>query len=205
MRGRNKPWADAFIQEHENLILKDKYWNDQKETFLEIGMGKGDFILQSCQYFPEVFHIGVEVNKSIFALAMKKIVNTGEFVNLRLLNVDAVYLNDSILDHSIDKIFLNFSDPWPKKRHAKRRLVAPSYLNIYEKLLKNNGQIVFKTDNLALFEYGLQSFKEKNYAIHALDYDYQTLKGDFLTEYEVRFRNLKQPIYRCVVTISKEE
>ncbi len=205
MRGRNKPWADQFILDHADYLYHQEtsFLNNQ-ETYLEVGIGKGDFIIQSCQYYPHVNHIGVELNKSVFAIALKKIVNTN-IENVKLLQVPAAQLVELIPHHSISKIFLNFSDPWPKSGYKKRRLVHPFHLQIFEQLLKKDGQIAFKTDNLMLFEFGLESFKERNYEIVELSYDYQTIPGDFISEYEARFRSLNQPIYRCVIKINSKE
>ena len=205
MRGRNKPWADQFISDNQHYIYKKNEIVDKnREIYLEIGMGKGDFIIQSSKYFSDVLHFGVELNKSIFAIALKKIANE-EIENLKILNVPAINLLDYFAEHSISKIFLNFSDPWPKARHEKRRLVHPKHLELFEKLLVSDGKIVFKTDNLKLFEYGLEMFKQRNYTIEFLEYDYNTIEGDFVSEYEARFRSLNQPIYRCVASIVKKE
>lgn len=204
MRGRNKPWADAFILEHANYLLENKNYKFDKPTYLEIGIGKGDFIIQSRKYYQDVFHIGIEVNKSIFALALKKIVEVDNLDNIALLNIDATNILDYIPLNSIDKIFLNFSDPWPKKRHAKRRLVSSRYLKIFKQILKSSGQIVLKTDNKNLMEYAKECFDEENFI--CVDYfdDYQTVEGDFVSEYETRFRSLNQPIYRIIVKFEKE-
>ena len=205
MRGRNKPWADQFISDNQHYIYKKNEIVDKnREIYLEIGMGKGDFIIQSSKYFSDVLHFGVELNKSIFAIALKKIANL-EIENLKILNVPAINLLDYFAEHSISKIFLNFSDPWPKARHEKRRLVHTKHLELFEKLLVSDGKIVFKTDNFKLFEYGLEMFKQRNYTIEFLEYDYNTIEGDFVSEYEARFRSLNQPIYRCVASIVKKE
>ena len=207
MRGRNKPWADQFIKEHPQYIYqKDTKINQDSEIYLEIGMGKGDFIIQSCKYYPQILHLGIELNKSIFAIALKKIVQE-EISNLYVMQLPAAMLLDYLKPHSISKIFLNFSDPWPKKRYYKRRLVHPNHLIIFEQLLKENGQIIVKTDNRSLFEYGLENFKERGYQLDQIDYQYQTIQGDFVSEYEARFRLLNQPIHRCVATVNfkKEE
>ena len=204
MRGRKKPWAGEFILQHQDYIYNpEKDFINQNKTYLEVGMGKGDFIIASCKYSPDINHIGVELNKSVFAIAMKKIVNEN-LNNIKLLNVAALNLLDYIKLHSINRIYLNFSDPWPKSGYQKRRLVHPIHLEIFEKLLETDGEILFKTDNLKLFEYGLEIFNQRNYEIVFLSYDYQLIEGDFLTEYEKHFRSLNQPIYRCVFKIRKE-
>ncbi len=201
MRGRNKPWAKDFIIAHNDLIYDKEEVLSQPLT-LEIGIGKGDFLVANAKANPNYIHIGVEINTSIFAIAMKKVVNEN-LKNVRLLNLKAMDLLTSIPENSIEKIYLNFSDPWPQNGYRKRRLVHPLHLEVFEKLIIDKGELVFKTDNLALFEMGVNNFKIRNYEIEYLSYDYQTVPGDFVTEYEAKFRALNQPIYRVVVKINK--
>ena len=109
-------------------------------------------------------------------------------------------------DHSIDTIYLNFSDPWPKKRHAKRRLTFKTFLDSYRRILKNNGQIIMKTDNLDLFDFSIESFKENNYDLEVIDYDYAfNDEVDVMTEYESYFRNLHTPIKRLIAKVGKKD
>lgn len=201
MRGRNKPWAKDFIAEHDNLIYKSDENIADKMT-LEVGIGKGDFIVANAKANEDTLHIGVELNTSIFAIAMKKIVNN-DLKNIRLLNAKALDLPSHIAEGSISKIYLNFSDPWPQNGYRKRRLVHPIHLEVFEKLLMDGGEIAFKTDNLNLFEMGVNNFKIRNYEILFLEYNYQLIDGDFITEYESRFRALNMPIYRVVAKINK--
>lgn len=202
MRGRNKPWAKDFILAHEGLIYNP---NEEvnKELTLEIGIGKGDFIVANAKENTDNLHIGVELNTSIFAIAMKKVVNE-DLSNIRLLNIKALDLVNYIKEGSISKLYLNFSDPWPQNGYRKRRLVHPIHLEVFEKFIKDGGQIIFKTDNLGLFEMGVKNFKIRNYQIDFISYDYQTVKGDYVTEYESKFRALNMPIHRIVATINKD-
>ena len=202
MRARKKKWALPFIEEHQELLYNKDEKLDLPVT-LEIGIGKGDFILQHAKDKQDQIHIGVEINTSIFAIAMKKIVNEG-LTNIRLLNADAIKLNEYINNESVDELYLNFSDPWPQNGYRKRRLVHPVHLNVFESLLKNNGSIFFKTDNLQLFEMGVKNFKERNYQISFLSYDYNTVNGDYISEYEARFRSQGLPIYRIVGKVNKD-
>ncbi len=203
MRGRNKPWAKDYIAANENLIYqKDNIIT--KPLTLEIGIGKGDFICQNAIANLDYQHIGIEVNTSIFAVAMKKIVNN-KIENISLLNIDASKIEEFINPESIEKLYLNFSDPWPQNGYRKRRLVHPIFLEKFEKLLINNGQILFKTDNLQLFEMGVKNFKERNYHFEFLSYDYQTVPGDFVSEYEAKFRLQGMKIYRAVITVDKSD
>lgn len=199
MRGRNKPWAKEFIAAHSDLIYhKDEIIN--KPLTLEVGIGKGDFIIANAKENEDFMHIGVELNTSIFAISLKKIVNN-EINNIRLINGKALDLPQLLNEHSINKLYLNFSDPWPQNGYRKRRLVHPLHLEVFEKLLVDGGEIIFKTDNLALFEMGVNNFKIRNYEITFLSYDYQTIPGDFVSEYEAKFRALNQPIYRIVAKV----
>ncbi len=201
MRGRNKPWANDFILAHQELIFnKDEKINMPKT--LEVGIGKGDFIIKNAIANKDYLHIGVELNTSIYAIAMKKIVNEG-LTNIRLLNVKALDLLNYIDEKSIDKLYLNFSDPWPQNGYRKRRLVHPLHLEIFEKLLIDGGTILFKTDNLPLFEMAVKNFNVRNYEILFVSYDYQTVSGDFVSEYEAKFRANGDKIYRIVAKINK--
>ena len=193
MRGRNKPWAKDFIEEHSALIYSVEEENKLPLT-LEVGIGKGDFIVANAKDNLDYLHIGVELNTSIFAIAMKKIVNE-DIKNIRLLNVPAKDLTTLINKESISKLYLNFSDPWPQNGYRKRRLVHPLHLEVFENLLKDNGELIFKTDNFKLFEMAVNNFKVRNYEITFLSYDYQTVEKDYVSEYEARFRALGQPIH----------
>lgn len=201
MRGRNKPWANDFILAHQELVFnKDEKINMPKT--LEVGIGKGDFIIKNAIANKDYLHIGVELNTSIYAIAMKKIVNEG-LSNVRLLNVKALDLLNYIEEQSIEKLYLNFSDPWPQNGYRKRRLVHPLHLEIFEKLLIDGGTILFKTDNLPLFEMAVKNFNVRNYDILFVSYDYQTVSDDFVSEYEAKFRANGDKIYRIVAKINK--
>ena len=201
MRGRNKPWANDFILAHQELVFnKDEKINMPKT--LEVGIGKGDFIIKNAIANKDYLHIGVELNTSIYAIAMKKIVNEG-LTNIRLLNVKALDLLNFIDEQSIEKLYLNFSDPWPQNGYRKRRLVHPLHLEIFEKLLVDGGTILFKTDNLPLFEMAVKNFNVRNYEILFVSYDYQTVSDDFVSEYEAKFRANGDKIYRIVAKINK--
>lgn len=201
MRCRNKKWAKGFIEKHKYLVY-DKELIDNRHKTLEVGIGKGSFIIANAQYNPDILHIGVEMNMSIYAMAMKKIVITG-LENIRLLNINANTLSNYIDNDSVDIIYLNFPDPWPRKGDFKKRLVHTTFLDIFEKLLVNNGQIRIKTDNKQLFDMGIQNFSERQYTLECVDYDYKHADDDFITEYEIRFREQQCPIYRAVARINK--
>ena len=170
-------------------------FNNNYPIYIEIGMGKGDFILENAIKYPNINFIGIEKFDSIIALAIKKI-EKYELNNLKLIRMDANDINN-IFDHEIDKIYLNFSDPWPKERHAKRRLTSDVFLHKYDILFKKNRVIEFKTDNRNLFEYSLISFNNNGYKIIdiSLDLHHSNYENNIMTEYERKFSSLNNCIY----------
>ncbi|MCD5323910.1 MULTISPECIES: tRNA (guanosine(46)-N7)-methyltransferase TrmB [Pontibacillus] len=209
MRLRNKPWADDFMRENNHVVVEEPFskkdkWNDEfkedQPLHLEIGSGKGAFISGMGKQHPEVNFIGIERVKSVIVGALRKVLDA-DVSNVRLLNVDASDLRDLFGDNEVDQIYLNFSDPWPKSRHEKRRLTFHTFLEQYEAVLKPNGQIVMKTDNQHLFEYSLMSFSQYGCKIEEVNLDLHGLEDPYnvMTEYEEKFSNKGQPIYRCRV------
>ena len=172
-----------------------KLFNNDNPIYIEIGMGKGDFILENAIRYPNINFVGIEKYDSIMALAIKKI-EKNDLNNLKLIRMDALNI-DSVFNKEIDKLYLNFSDPWPKERHAKRRLTSPNFLNKYTKLFKNNVVIEMKTDNRLLFEYSLISFNESGYLIKeiSLDLHNSNHENNIMTEYEKKFSSLNNRIY----------
>ena len=209
MRARFNPKAieelnafDRFIKQKEEIqkIITD---NKDKKIFLEIGMGKGDFITQMATLDRENIYIGVEVSPPILALAVKKLKRyeeeNGRLDNIYFMSFDAITIAEVFEENQIEKIYLNFSDPWPKKKHAKRRLTNEKFLKEYEKVLKKNGQIEFKTDNRGLFEYSLVCLQ--NYGLKFNEVYLDLHKTDIFnveTEYEKKFSPYG-PIYKIVV------
>lgn len=210
MRTRFNPKAieqlnvfDRYIKDKETIqnILKN---NKDKKIYLEIGMGKGDFITQLAKLDKDNIYIGVEVSPPVLALAVKKLQRYEEDENIKIDNVyfmsfDAITISDIFEEHQIEKIYLNFSDPWPKKKHAKRRLTNEKFLTEYKKVIRENGQIEFKTDNRGLFEYSLVSLQ--NYGLKFIEVYLDLHKTDVFnieTEYERKFSPYG-PIYKIVV------
>lgn len=171
-----------FVNNPENYIGKwNTYFQNNNPIYIEIGMGKGQFIIENAKRYPNINFIGIEKYDSILALALKKI--NIELPNLVILRLDAFNI-DSIFKEEIDTIYLNFSDPWPKKRHAKRRLTSEVFLNKYDKIFKGLKVIEQKTDNDDLFLYSLEMFKNHKYIIIKKSRNYfDTIK----TEYESKF------------------
>ena len=210
MRTRFNPKAieqmnafDRYIKDKEAIqSILDK--NKEKKIFLEIGMCKGDFITSLSQLDKDNIYIGVEVSPPVLALAVKKLQRYEEENNIRIDNLyfmsfDAIELSSIFNEGQIEKIYLNFSDPWPKKKHAKRRLTNEKFLEQYKKVLKEHGQIEFKTDNRELFEYSLVSMQ--NFGLKFIEVYLDLHKTDIFniqTEYEKKFSPFG-PIYKIVV------
>jgi tRNA (guanine-N7-)-methyltransferase len=210
MRTRFNPKAIEEMNEFDRYI-KDKDTiqniikaNKGKKVYLEIGMGKGDFITQLCQLDKDNIYIGIEVSPPVLALAIKKLKRYEEENNIRLDNLyfmseDAATLSEIFEEHQIEKIYLNFSDPWPKKKHTKRRLTHENFLNVYKEILREHGEIEFKTDNRGLFEYSLVSMQNYGLRFKEVYLDlHQTDVFNIETEYEKKFSPFG-PIYKIIV------
>ena len=171
-------------------------------------MGKGDFIYENARQFPEINFVGIEKYPSVLAAAINKINAREEKVNnLRLMHYDAIELHQVFEKDEVDKIFLNFSDPWPKKKHAKRRLTSETFLPIYQNILKRDGELILKTDNRTLFEYSLISFQQFGLQFEDVCLDLHHSDGyedNIQTEYERKFSPFG-PIYRIVTKFKGDE
>lgn len=191
VRGANEIIINGTYYVSEPSLYKGK-WNhvfgNDNPIYIEIGMGKGDFIIENAIRYPDINFIGIEKFDSVIVRAIQKS-NELELNNLKIIRMDANKLGD-IFDREIDLIYLNFSDPWPKDRHAKRRLTSPIFLNIYDGVFKNENNIVMKTDNLDLFNYSLESLSLNGYEIMYKTNDLDCLNEDnIMTEYEKKFHN----------------
>ncbi|MCM3002841.1 tRNA (guanosine(46)-N7)-methyltransferase TrmB [Priestia koreensis] len=209
MRLRNKPWAKDRIAENPQYVVPNpeshkgnwsKVFGNDNPIHIEVGTGKGQFLVGMAKQNPDVNYIGIELFESIIVVALDRLIEE-ELPNLKLLNVDAATLNDIFGKNDVDRVYLNFSDPWPKNRHAKRRLTYKTFLKRYEDLLVDGGEIHFKTDNQGLFEYSLTSFSEYGLLLKyvSLDLHKSDFEGNVMTEYEEKFSNAGQRIYRCEV------
>lgn len=211
MRLRNNPKAYDIMAENSELVILDpvSYKGKFKDVFeqqhplhIEIGMGKGDFIYEMARRNPDINFIGIEKFPSVIAAAINKINQKEKLNNLRLMHYDAIQLNDIFAKNEVDHIYLNFSDPWPKKRHAKRRLTSHAFLDVYKNILIDNGQIEFKTDNRGLFEYSLVSVNQypMNLEYVSLDLHHSPeMENNVMTEYEKKF-SVNGPIYKMIVS-----
>lgn len=165
---------------------------------LELGTGKGAFISAISRIYPHVNYVGIERVPEILYAAANKVLEAG-WGNIRLVMLDAEMLPACFAPGEIARIYLNFSDPWPKARHEKRRLTHPRFLHLYKSLLPRGGEIHLKTDNGDFFEYSLSSFVQEGFSLQEVSYDLHnsTYMGNVLTEYEARFTSMGHPIYRC--------
>ncbi|MBQ3419539.1 MAG: tRNA (guanosine(46)-N7)-methyltransferase TrmB [Erysipelotrichaceae bacterium] len=196
MRMRKKKWVKPFLEEENNYLIKDYTTiKNHEKIYLEIGMGMGDFICASAFNNPDIFYIGLEKDETCVARAIKK----GEELklnNLKISLANADMIDEYFNEKSVDRIYLHFSDPWPKKGHHKRRLTYPTFLNKYKKILKDDGTIIFKTDNHDFFIDSLEYFKEANLKTVDINYNYHEIYRDEpLTAYEQKFKELGLPIY----------
>ena len=162
---------------------------------LEIGCGKGAWAIQSAQQHPNINYIGVEKLSNVIVVACEN-AQMFKLPNLKFLNVRAENLSYHIPPHSVDTIALNFSCPFPKKTYANRRLTSKNFLNMYKRLLKENGVISQKTDDLNFFEWSIESYKENGYEVYDVCYDLpENAESNIVTEYESKFRAIGKPIY----------
>ncbi|WP_404337279.1 tRNA (guanosine(46)-N7)-methyltransferase TrmB [Planococcus rifietoensis] len=208
MRARYKPWAADLIEAHPEIVipnpeeLKGKWheeFGNDHPIHIEAGSGKGRFITGMAQANPDINYIGIELFESVIVTALQGALEPeGGIPNLRLLQVNAQELETFFEAGEIDRVYLNFSDPWPKTRHAKRRLTHESFLKLYERVLPEGGEIHFKTDNRGLFEYSLTSISEYGMLLKdvSLDLHANEPEWNIMTEYEEKFLKKGQPIYR---------
>lgn len=210
MRLRNKPWAEDYLNEHPDLVVSNPEdykgrWNElfgnDNPLHIEVGTGKGQFITGMAKANPNINYIGIELFDSVIVIAAKKAVEAGQPENLRLLNVNGSKLEEYFAKGDVSQVYLNFSDPWPKTRHAKRRLTHANFLSLYEKVLVDNGEIHFKTDNRGLFEFSLMSLTDYGMKLKlvSLDLHNDDVEDNIMTEYEEKFAQKGQPIYRVEV------
>lgn len=188
---------------HESEQYKGK-WRDLFQNnypiHVEIGMGKGKFIMQLAAMNPKVNYIGIEKYSSVLLRALEKRQET-ELTNLYFIRFDAEYLNNIFGQEEVSRIYLNFSDPWPKDRHARRRLTSKEFFKRYDACLKKEGEVIFKTDNRELFDFSLEEVKLADWELNEVTYDLHNseyLQGNVMTEYEEKFVAKGNPIYRLV-------
>jgi tRNA (guanine-N(7)-)-methyltransferase len=206
MRVRNRKGATELLEAHPQYVIlnpadakgrwQEIFGNDHP-IHVEVGSGKGAFVSGMAKANPDINYIGIDIQKSVLSYALDKVLAT-DVPNIKLLWVDGSDLTDYFEKDEIDRLYLNFSDPWPKKRHEKRRLTYQSFLATYQQILPENGEIHFKTDNRGLFEYSLVSFSQYGMKLKGvwLDLHASDFEDNVLTEYEQKFANKGQVIYR---------
>ena len=214
MRLRNIPGADDVIRRHPIAVKESKEykgkWNalfeNENPIHIEIGMGKGQFILTLAKQNPQINYIGIERYSSVLLRALEKF-DTEEFcelTNVRFICMDAMELPDVFEAEEVEKIYLNFSDPWPKARHARRRLTSTVFFAQYEKVLAKEGVVEFKTDNRPLFEFSLEQVEEAGWKLMGstfdLHHDATMNQGNVMTEYEEKFSAQGNPIHKLIAT-----
>lgn len=208
MRLRNIPRAEGVLREHPVVIKRpedqrgcwQQVFGNRNPIYIEIGTGKGRFILNMAERYPDINFIGIERYSSVLLRAVEKY-DTEEFnrlKNVRFVCMDARNIEDVFAEEEIGRIYLNFSDPWPKARHAKRRLTSSEFLERYEKVLEPGGEIEFKTDNTALFNFSIEQIKETGWTLTGFTYDLhhneEMAKDNVMTEYKEKFSRNGNPI-----------
>ena len=207
MRMRKKKHLKERLDDCSGLIIYNileydgdikSVFNDDKPLHMEIGCGKGGFILETAKRNPDINFIAVEKNRNVLVLAAEKIKNEG-LSNVKFIAGDANLLRDFSTETKCDIIYINFCDPWHKNSYRKRRLTHAQHLALWQKLLQTNGEIHFKTDNKKLFEFSLNSFADFNMRLKNITFDLHNSDfcGNVMTEYERLFSEQGQPIYRC--------
>ena len=214
MRLRNIPGAKDAITESPYVVQNPAEhkgsWNEvfpkDQPLYIEVGMGKGRFLMDMAKLHPEINYVGIEMYDSVLLRALQKrerLEETGEkLANLKFMCVDARLLPEIFEKGEVQKIYLNFSDPWPKDRHAKRRLTSRQFFARYNVILKQDGQVEFKTDNKDLFDFSVEEVKEAEWKLTACTYDLHhdaaLNEGNVMTEYEERFSKAGNPICKLI-------
>lgn len=185
MRLRNIKNADELVRKHPLVIDENIF---ESNIYIEIGCGKGNFIIAMSQKYPNINFIGIEKYPSVLIRALQKLDTIPD--NLRFMCLDALNL-ESVFNSNVEAIYLNFSDPWPKKRHVKRRLTSDTFLKIYENISVSNVELFIKTDNKNLFAYSLESLNNHGYYFKKVSLDLQMSDlNNIMTEYEEKFTTL---------------
>ena len=209
MRLRNIPGADEAIADsphciQEPMAEKGRWhliFGNENPIHIEIGMGKGQFIMKLAKEHPDINYIGIERYSSVLLRALQKM-EIEPLPNIRFLCMDASIITEVFDKEEGAKIYLNFSDPWPKERHAKRRLTSRQFFERYDKILAGNGVVEFKTDNDDLFAFSMEEVAEAGWTLDAHTFDLHHApvlnEGNVMTEYEEKFSSLGHPIHKLI-------
>lgn len=210
MRLRNVTGSDEMIKESPYVVQNPKEWKGRwSELFgndhpirIEVGMGKGKFIMQLAKENPDVNYIGIEKYSTVLLRALQKM-ELEPLPNVVFLCLDAKELVEVFASQEVDKIYLNFSDPWPKDRHAKRRLPSHQFLALFDQILRKDGRLEFKTDNIDLFQFAVEELEVANWKAEAITYDLhhdeELNQGNIMTEYEEKFSSQGNPICKYII------
>ncbi|MBO6007787.1 MAG: tRNA (guanosine(46)-N7)-methyltransferase TrmB [Lachnospiraceae bacterium] len=213
MRLKNVPGCRERIADSEYVIPEEELvqtagkWNERFEKpapiRIEIGMGKGRFLHELALQNPDINYIGIEKYSAVLLRAVQKMEEDPK-PNLRFVRMDAETIADVFAPGEVDRIYLNFSDPWPKDRHAKRRLPSREFLARYDKILVDGGRIEFKTDNRVLFDWAVEQLEDTKWKADLITYDLHAdpalLEGNVMTEYEERFSSMGNPICKYIIS-----
>ncbi len=215
MRLRNIPGSREAIAQNRWCIQETEHTKGQWHTIfgnqnpihIEIGMGKGKFIMALARQNPHINYIGIEKYSSVLLRALQKM-DAEPLENIRFIRMDAENICELFDHEEVAQIYLNFSDPWPKDRHAKRRLTSRQFFERYQHILKSNGTVEFKTDNTSLFDFSLEEVRETGWKLDAftrdLHQDENMMQGNVMTEYEERFSAMGNPIYKLIASLPKK-
>ena len=215
MRLKNIPGAKEAVQKSEYVVQDPQalrgrwheFFGKDAPLYIEVGMGKGRFIMEMARKHPDICLIGIEMYDSVLLRALQKKQELEEagilLPNLKFIRVDARLLPEIFEKNEVDRIYLNFSDPWPKARHDKRRLTSRVFLQRYDQILKPDGKVEFKTDNRTLFDFSLEEATEAGWTIekHTFDlhHDPEMCEDNVMTEYEEKFSSLGNPICKMII------
>lgn len=211
MRLRNVAGSREVISESRFVIQNPKekknHWRElfgnSNPIHIEIGMGKGRFIMDMARIHPEINYVGIEKYSSVLIRGIQKM-EAEELPNLYFIRMDAEEITEVFEQGEVAKIYLNFSDPWPKDRHAKRRLPSREFLSRYDEILSKKGNLEFKTDNKELFTFALEQLEQAGWKLDQVTYDLHNdetmMEGNVMTEYEERFSSMGNPIYKYVIS-----
>ena len=208
MRHRRKPWSEAEMANNKALVTnptenKGK-WNEvfgnDNPIYVEIGCGKGGFLSEMSKLYPNINFIGMEKEDQIVAAALKKSRESGVGENIRFMVENVANINEIFETGEVERLYINFCDPWrQRKKWAKRRLTHRNFLNLYEVLFgEKGGEVFMKTDNQPLFDFSLNEIADKGWRLHniSLDLHNSDYEGNVMTEYEKKFSEMGQPIFR---------
>lgn len=203
--------SDYVIHEEETRAGSwHEIFENDHPIHIEIGMGKGKFIMALAKSNPDINYVGIEKYSSVLIRALEKMDQEEEpLQNLCFIRMDAENITKVFAENEVYRIYLNFSDPWPKDRHAKRRLTSKEFFARYDRILAAEGRVEFKTDNRLLFDFSVESVKEAGWDLDAVTYDLhhdeELVQGNIMTEYEERFSAMGNPIHKLIASRSKEK